>query len=75
MTEKLKPCPFCGTEVKLRKETMWFNSHGYKGYYKYTVGCRECGCGIAMRATDTLFRTDSEAKRNAIKAWNRRAKE
>ena len=35
MTEKLKPCPFCGGEaevVKTTKESPW------------NIGCKNCGC-------------------------------
>ena len=73
--EELKPCPFCGAKVKLRKEAMWWDNRGYKDCYRYAISCPECGCALAMRNNDTISRTDSEAKRNAIKAWNRRVKE
>ena len=73
MIEKLKPCPFCGTKVEVRKEAMWHGSHGYKDCYRYDVRCQECGCRISMRNTDTINRTDRKAKQNAIEAWNRRA--
>ena len=74
MTE-LKPCPFCGRKVRMRKYPLWHDSHGYYGCYEYVIECEnpQCGCHIKLSQNDTIYRNKEEAKRNAIKAWNRRA--
>lgn len=70
----LKTCPFCGKEVELKKEPLWNGSHGYFGCYEYVIKCDnpKCQCSINLWQNDTIYRSDEEAKRNAIKAWNRR---
>lgn len=61
--EKLKPCPFC-------KEIWLFVSDGdyYSGYesFGYRLNCR---CGFAWKAI-----TWKNAEKEAIEAWNKRAK-
>ena len=70
----LKTCPFCGKEVELKKEPLWNGSHGYVGCYEYVIQCNDpkCRCSINLGQNDTIYRSDEEAKRNAIRAWNRR---
>ena len=57
MTDKLKPCPFCGG-----------NNLGYKNIYggythEFKVFCRKCGSEGSAKGT----------KRAAKNVWNRRA--
>ena len=76
-TNGLLPCPFCGTPVFLEKKPMWRkDGHGYPGCYSFIVECRnpECQCTISLPRNDTVYNTEEEARANAIKAWNKRAK-
>ena len=58
MSEKLKPCPFCGGEAALQYGRFYGNEF-YKDYFCF---CDEC------EASTTYFPTVAEA----IEAWNRR---
>ena len=64
--EKLKPCPFCGS-----KNVVSSNEHSYDAIYNYYVECKECGAkgGLA------IYSCDKCGPEEAIRAWNRRAKE
>lgn len=73
----LKPCPFCGELPYLEKKPLWrtYNdgtTHGYHGCFEYDIRCHKCGCNIPLRGNDTIYRSDEEAKQNAINAWNTR---
>lgn len=57
----LKPCPFCGGEAKLRY-SMPYNA----------VFCKKCK-SWGKTVIDTYEQGDG--KKEAIEAWNRRAKE
>ncbi len=73
--EGLKPCPFCGTIPIIRKNPLWrVGGQGYYGCYEFDIHCDECGCRINMIGVNTIYNTEEEAKENAIKIWNRRAK-
>jgi Lar family restriction alleviation protein len=74
MKYELKPCPFCGSEVKMTQVPLWHGSHGYHGCYDFTVRCEECGCTLDFYKNDTIYRSEDEAENNAIKTWNQRAK-
>lgn len=56
MIKKLKPCPFCGGEARVRDGGDYF-----------TVGCLDKNC-ICFYGTNWVY----EKQENAIKAWNRR---
>jgi len=59
MTEKLKPCPFCGGEALLKDDLEYFGAK---------VICLECG------ATKVLYDFSKENSiKGVIKEWNRRA--
>ncbi len=73
MTEQLKPCPFCGANVRVKKKKLLRGVHYTLNYYKYVIRCKNCGCRVRLEGNDTIYRSDEEAKANAIKAWNRRA--
>ena len=73
MSEKLKPCPFCGSEVIVEKTPLWHGSHGYHGCYEFKIECHECGCRIDLRENNTIYNDEKTARENAIEAWNRRA--
>jgi Lar family restriction alleviation protein len=54
---ELKPCPFCGSEVKIKRDGGWRE--------KYYQLCTNNDCVMQ----DHLYNTEAEA----IEAWNRRA--
>ena len=73
MTEKLKPCPFCGGEAKTKH---------YEDNTSLIVYCPTCSKGWNIKeeapgerwASDfEFFGWDSEDDDAAIAAWNRRA--
>ena len=75
--DKLKPCPFCGEVPHIEKKPLWRTVngifHGYYGCFEYDISCHKCGCKVPLGKNDTVYRSDDEAKKNAIEAWNRRA--
>lgn len=65
MSEKLKPCPFCGGEAEYER----FNNP--KTWF--TVRCSRCGCqtdGFCINHDDA---TAAENKAANAAVWNRRA--
>lgn len=56
MTDKLKPCPFCGGEAEVIKGYL------YGKVTHYSVTCPQCDFEYGMY----------KSKQNAEKAWNRR---
>lgn len=67
MSDKLKPCPFCGSKAKLEtgEES---NGLGLSWHKTYDVICSKRSC-ICHPDCPKIF-TD---KNKAIEAWNRRA--
>ncbi len=63
MSEKLKPCPFCGGNAKLNSENN--SSLGAWEQTIYTISCKKCPCWIGNQIKD---------KEEAIEAWNKRTK-
>lgn len=72
MNVKLLPCPFCGTEVKLKKIPLWHGSQGYHDCYEFKVRCEKCGCTLTYSQNDTIYRSEKKAIKNVVDAWNRR---
>lgn len=72
---KLKPCPFCNTQVLINKKPLWHGNHGYIGCFEYDIQCEKCGCNIKLPNNNTIYTSDSKAIENAVNAWNRRAYE
>ena len=72
--EKLKKCPFCGGEAKIKMER--------KNNVGWTIWC-ECencyakaeGYCPSMQNADNALKNINTCKINAIKAWNRRVEE
>ena len=73
MTDKLKPCPFCGGEVELAKmgeneRLWWFITRGR--------GENKCRCRVFMESEDFSVNDTMEfkqrTKKDLINAWNRR---
>ena len=73
---ELKPCPFCGSEVKIKKSPLWheYNGimHGYKDCYEFEISCSKCGCSTYRTKADTVSLTEDMAKNTIIKNWNER---
>ena len=71
MPEKLKPCPFCGSE----NVTLAYNSSRYKRYYYY-VSCMICGArtrGEGIYADHVSEEWDNQAAMKSVSCWNQRA--
>ena len=62
--EELKPCPFCGKDVKVYAAKDWFDDSSFGGF---NVGCSAlnggCGCAVGH----------PKSKEGVIEQWNRRA--
>ena len=76
---ELKPCPFCGSEVKIKKSPIWREYsdgtiHGYKNCYKLEISCTKCGCSTDKTKVDTVNLTEDMAEKIIIKNWNERKK-
>ena len=72
---ELRPCPFCGTEVKMQKKPLWHWNHGYHGYhccFNFEVKCPKCGCSVEYIDSNTICRSEEEAIANIVKSWNER---
>lgn len=68
---KVKLCPFCGTEVELSKIPLWQGNHGYYNCFEFKIVCSKCGCNVTYNKNDTVYRSEEEAIQNVIKARNR----
>lgn len=73
--EELKPCPFCGSDVEMKKIPLWHGGHGYYNCYEFKVVCEKCGCTLNYEYADTIYRSEEEAISNVVKAWNGRKNE
>ena len=63
MTQKLKPCPFCGSKAVIY-------DHIHTGSEcRYSVACADNGCYCSRLKNCTPM-----CKAEAISAWNRREK-
>ena len=63
MTDKLKPCPFCGGQAKL------FNTRVQGGYDYSYVQCLKCSIHTAKYDVSVNYCSSEKA----TEAWNRRA--
>lgn len=63
---KLKPCPFCGKQPGVVKDTRWPKNRS-GGIAAYHVECVTVGCPI-FRADTTYYKTEA----GAILKWNTR---
>ena len=62
MTEKLKPCPFCGGEAIMYEYPL----NDDRTINLFAVGCNNENCGVLPESPYYI-------KENAIEAWNTRA--
>lgn len=60
MKDKLKPCPFCGSEVKF----VWSNNFAYSGLPM--IVCNNCGMLLSNK------NNIRDTKKFMVEAWNRR---
>ena len=67
MTEKLKPCPFCGGEAE--KVILGMHSHSHQAIIFCKESKHECGSSGTWNSRGG----EKEALEAAIKAWNTRA--
>ena len=69
--DKLKPCPFCGSEAKTIKIYMHGRHSKIRGPY-YVVGCSDPECILYAheKSARLIFRTRNE--RFLARRWNRR---
>ena len=71
MTNKLKPCPFCGGKAKLLKETIAVGMGATDTlYFVECTNCESSGKRFGLLDADT----EKERKNLAILSWNRRVK-
>ena len=70
--EKLKPCPFCGGEGKVKAAK--------KDYMGFTIWCecekccaQSCGYCPDIKDEDCAIENIDSCRNKAIEAWNRRA--
>ena len=71
MKEIVKPCPFCGCSVSVERVPL---KH-YKGCVIFEIKCLNCGCERTLMRNDSVYRTEEEARANAIAQWNERVDE
>lgn len=74
MTEKLKPCPFCGGGARLQKHERVF-IHGKTTRAAY-VRCLQCNARTERVPYEEFGKSSysADAHIKAVNAWNRRAK-
>lgn len=77
---ELLPCPFCGKLVYIEKKPLWIQhsdgtTRGYHGCYEYDIHCDKCGCRTNLPGNNAVYTENNLVKENAIKAWNRRARD
>lgn len=75
MTDKLKPCPFCGEIPKISKSSIDYSADSFS--VMYTVACSNCKISFKSRSEFTVKDGEPVTVQNGyldcIKKWNRRA--
>ncbi len=66
MTDVLKPCPFCGGEVKSEVRTMR-DSYGFYKIMFFKCQSKKCGAIVSFNSAKTY-----KDYMLAVEAWNRR---
>ena len=74
---ELKPCPFCGSVVELKKSPMWRTysdgtTHGYTDCYELEIACPKCGCSTFKTKGNTVNFTEESIKNYIVRNWNMR---
>jgi sarcosine oxidase delta subunit len=81
MTDKLKPCPFCGNKPEIRCTSSGTRIGVINQFFRqYKLWCPNCGCnnnkGFSVLfdySPNTGLHADESELREAIEKWNRRA--
>lgn len=68
MKETVKTCPFCGCSVSVERVPL----EHYQGCVIFEIKCLNCGCRRTLTKNDSVYRTEEEARANAIAQWNER---
>ena len=75
----LKPCPFCGTEAKMRRGCVRFRKGKVKRtkHIAYTIGCSDPMCILYCSKTSAslFFTVSANSIERMARKWNRRAGE
>lgn len=70
MNDKLKPCPFCGGEIKLY-------SHCGNDYFGCLAKCQDCDAEYKLKTKLVFLKNSVKISKTvfakATKEWNRRA--
>ena len=80
MSEKLKPCPFCGSENVFVVNSRLRDSFSVVKNAKMSILCWDCETsvdfGLYPKTYDALTDEDvAEIERQCIEKWNRRTKQ
>lgn len=74
---KIKPCPFCGNEVRVEEYTIDTPITMFE--FGYQIVCKRCNCGsrqMTPKLPELLTETENNFyKKAVIERWNRRAKD
>lgn len=65
---KLRPCPFCGGEAKMKHG---FPGQQQKGARQAVVQCKRCGCRT-VTFRQSAYERWSDVDEQAAERWNRR---
>ena len=74
MTDKLKPCPFCGGEAKIEWEA-WIEFRNPYGVYRLTVRHKPECFFVQMNGMNNKSEMISNDEKTLIETWNRRTGE
>ncbi len=66
MTDKLKPCPFCGGEVRV-----FFTNYINLNKKTYHLNCNRCNTYFGLTENSRYVSAETTEK-ELIEAWNRR---
>ena len=73
MSDKIKPCPFCGSEdIDIEFVSIMNDLFINKNHYKIEFICSDCN---VIKPTRTTANNREEAIENVVKIWNRRVNE
>ena len=67
---ELLPCPFCGGNVTVDSYPVWDTHHGLMYSALIRHQCEDDETAMYLKRN---FKTEQEARKEMIKAWNRRA--
>lgn len=76
---KSKPCPCCGGEAELIKQTDGYRTNPVHILHNFGVKCSQCGLSTASYQSDIWqdmagnVHVEHNGAEEAIEAWNRRA--